>query len=467
MLHYIADRLQNLVSGLATAKDKRVSNIFGLNIVSPQELSAMHRGDWLARKIVDVIPHDMTREWRDWQAKGSAGKKGNGESQIEALEETERRLGLRQKAAEALQKARLYGGAVLVMGVDGDPEQELKPEAVSKDALVYLNVLNRHEVGIEDLDQDVLSPFFREPKFYTITGVTMGSARVHPSRVIRLIGAPILDTLQSFDGWGDSVLQVVYDAVQNASSSQEHVAALLPEAKLDVIKVPGLSQHLRTEQSTTELTRRFGYANTMKSMFSMLLLEGDGQTGESWEQKQINFTQFPELLRLFLQVAAGAADIPVTRLLGESPAGLNATGDSDIRNYYDNISARQEVELRPALSRLDEVLIRSSLGTRPPEIYYEWSPLWQLSAKEKAEVNKMNAEAAERDANMGLIPPPALARARTNQLIENGVYPGLEAALDEYGEEPGEYALAAIEAEEEMQLEMAKGQISVPGTVGV
>ena len=53
------------------------------------------------------------------------------------------------------------------------------------------------------------------------------------------------------------------------------------------------------------------------------------------------------MVRTFLQVAAGAADIPVTRLLGQSPAGLSATGDSDTRNYYDMIAARQELDLRP------------------------------------------------------------------------------------------------------------------------
>lgn len=460
MFHYLADRLQNLVSGLGTSKDKRIAHTFGLNMISAVELAAMHRSDWLARKIVDIIPHDMTREWRLWQAKGSNTKAKSEEErqgQIGPIEDEESRLGVRQKIADALQKARLFGGAGIVIGTGEAPESELRPDTIRKGGLLYLNVLSRQELGEEDLDTDVLSPFFRQPKFYTVTGARSGRVRVHPSRIVRFIGAPILDQTTAPDSWGDSVLQVVYDAVQNAASTQDHIASLIPEAKVDVIKVPGLSDHLSTAETTARLTSRFTYAATMKSQFNMLLLEGDGQTGESWEQKELGFGQLPELMRQFLQIASGAADIPVTRLLGESPAGLNSTGESDIRNYYDNVSARQELELRPALTRLDELLIRSALGLRPAEIYYEWAPLWQLSEKERAEIQRLKTEAAEKDADMGLIPLPALARARANQLVEDGVYPGLEAAIEEFGD-PGDYAEEERAAKELAAREMAQAQ---------
>lgn len=468
MLHYLADRLQNLVSGLGTPKDKRVANAFGLNIIAATELAAMHRSDWMARKIVDIIPHDMTREWRDWQAKGADAKgrtQEDQQGQIALIEDTEKRLGLQKKVTDAMQKARLYGGAGIVIGAaDGNSAQELKPEAVIKDGLVYLSVLNRYELRVDAVERNVLSPYYRQPTGYTVVGAQSSQAQVHPSRVVRFIGAPILDDQTAVDGWGDPVLQIVYDAVQNASASQEGIASLLNEAKVDVIKVPGLSEYLSTTSGTQKLTQRFVLANQLKSTMNMLLLEGDGQTGEQWEQKTIQFSQFPELLRLFLQVVAGASDIPVTRLLGESPKGLNATGETDIRNYYDNVSSRQQIELRPALANLDEMVIRSALGSRPAEIYYEWAPLWQLSDKEKADIQWLKTQAAEKDADMGLVPLPALAQARANQLIEDGVYPGLEAAIEEFGTDPGTYA-EQVQVEQQAQaaaMAKAKAQPAAP-----
>lgn len=424
----IFDTLINLVSGLGTAKDKSANNTFGLRVLTSAELSAMHRGDWISRKVVDLIPFDMTRNWRDWQAS---------QDQIEKIEEQERRHGVQQKTAAAVQKARLYGGAAIYIGIRGqDPSDELRPETVGSDGLEYLHVLSRSEVTVGEINRDVLSSFFGEPTHYEISSVG-ASVKIHPSRMVRLIGAPIVeDHRVSTDQWGDSILQAVYDAVQNAASSQQHVAALLPEAKLDIIRIPGLSDTLSTPEGTRRLTERFQYANMMKSMINALVLEAsgeNGQGGEQWDQKQINFAQFPEILHQFLQVAAGAADIPVTRLLGQSPSGLSSTGESDVRNYYDQVSARQENELRPTLSRLDEVLIRSALGARPPEVHYRWASLWQISDKERADIGKTGADTIKALNETGLFPQEALAIAGANMLVEHAILPGFQEAIEAAG----------------------------------
>lgn len=434
----VFDTLKNLVTGLGTSKDKGTSLTHVFVPKTESELNAMHRSDWLARKIVDIIPNDMTREWRDWQAESD---------QITALEEVEKAplINLQKKLTSAMQKARLFGGAAIYMGIKGQkPEDPLDLNRIAKGGLEYLHLLHRHEVTVGELIKDVTNPLHGEPSWYEVYGAGGSMVRVHPSRMIRFVGAEILDDrTNATPGWGDSILQIVYDAVLNAASAQEHIAALIPEAKTDVIYMPGLSKILQNATTTTQLTNRFTYANTAKSMFNMLLLEGNGGAGdnalgEKWEQKQINFAQLPELAQQFLQIAAGAADIPVTRLLGQSPSGLNSTGDGDLHNYYDNISARQRTELSPALHRLEEVIIRSALGTRPPEIYSTWAPLYTLSEKEQAEVLERKANAARAlvgngGASLPIIPIEALSDALVNSLVEDGSLPGLDAAIKEYG----------------------------------
>ncbi|MCY0150895.1 DUF1073 domain-containing protein [Hoeflea sp. G2-23] len=428
----ILDTLKSLVTGLGTSKDKTTDMAYALRYVTDAELNAMHRSDWLARKIVDIIPNDMTREWRDWQAEND---------QIELLEkiEADPLINVRAKVNAAMRRARLLRGAAIYMGMkDGTPENPLDMDRIRKGDLLYLHVLNRNEVTVGEINRDVTSEFYGEPISYTVNSKIGNTVTVHPSRMIRFIGADILDDTFNDDGWGDSILQIVYDAVQSATSVHQHVAALIPEAKTDVIYIPGLSKFLQNPTTTRQLTDRFTYANSIKSMFNMVLLEGDGKdAGEKWEQKTINFAQLPEITQQFLQIAAGAADIPVTRLLGQSPSGMNATGESDIRNYYDNISARQKTELAPNLHRLDEVVIRSALGNRPEEIHYTWSPLWGLSEKEKADVFKTKTDAARAIAGNGtndpLMPIETLSEAFTNMLIEDGTMPGLEAAIEEFG----------------------------------
>lgn len=445
----ILDRLQNFISGLGTSKDKSVANSFVFHPIDTAQLVAMHRSDWMARKIVDIIPDDMTREWREWKAD---------EAVVQAIEKVERlpQINIHAKVNEALQLARLRGGALLVLGVEfGKPEDELIIERVGKDSLKYVHVLGRDQVSYTDINRDITSPYYGEPTMWTFTSKTGGVVNIHPSRVIKFIGAPIIDKSSVPDEiWGDSVLQVVYKAVMNAASSQEHTAALIPESKTDVIYIPGLSKIINNETTREQLTNRFTYANTMKSMFNMLLLESSGQPnveGEKWEQKTINFGQFPELLRQYLQVASGAADIPMVRFLQDAPSGLGSNGEVTLKNYYDRIGADQRNDLSPALWRFDEIAIRSATGSRDPKIYYEWAPLYSQTEKERAEVFKLNAEAARAIVGSGsgqeLITREAVSKALISRIEEDGNLPGLAAAVEEYGDleenEPTEEELAA------------------------
>lgn len=62
---------------------------------------------------------------------------------------------------------------------------------------------------------------------------------------------------------------------------------------------------------------------------------------------------------------SGASRIPVTKLFGRSPAGMNATGESDLRNYYDYVDTLREAKLRPILEKLLPVLAMSAWGAVP------------------------------------------------------------------------------------------------------
>lgn len=459
---FFLDKLINLVTGMGGPGDKGNSAQHRLIYYSYADYQEFYRSDWLARKIIDIIPFDMCREGRNWMAEVG--------TEITPLEELEKKIGVWQKLCIAQQWARLYGEAILYMSVRGSPAGKLNPESVSKDSLQFLHVFGPQEFKKGDIDRDPVSETFGQPTYYELTSGGSGktsSIRIHPSRVIPFYGAKIPDNGISTQ-FADSVLTAVWDAITNVASSQTHVGALLPEAKTDVIYVPNLSTYLSTPEGTEKVKNRFQAAGLVKSMYNTLLLEGNGKDadGEKWEQKQINFGTFPDLLRQYIQVAAGAADIPVTRLVGQSPSGLNSTGDADIRNYYDNLKSRQNFELAPAIRTLDEVLIRSALGTRPPEIYYEFAPLWQMSEKEEADTMFVKAQATNLYNNMGLIPTEVLGHAVKNQLVEDGVYPGIEQAFADF--EKGtlqalDPVAAAIEAENaKVALEMQKKALAAP-----
>lgn len=430
---WIADRLVNLVSGLGTSKDKTIASAYAVEEISQQQVLAAYRSDWIARKIVDIPAFDMIREGRNWQAQ---------DDQIEKLEAEEARLQLWPKLAKALKLARLYGGSALILGLgDPSPERPAEPQNVGQGGLSFIHVLSRYEITEGEIDRDPASPGWGEPKSYSVNMQSGTTVTLHPSRVIPFVASEQMDP-HCATCWSDSVLQVLDEAVKNAGMTANGIAQLIQEAKVDVFQIPNFMANVGDAAYRAKVIERVSLANTAKSTVNGLLMDAE----EQYTQKQISFAQLPEVMRLYLQIAAGAADIPATRLLGQSPDGMNATGEGDLRNYYDRLASDQEITLRPRLARLDEFLIRSALGNRPSEVHFAFAPLWQISETEKAAIFKTKAEAGRTLAGTGGASPPlmpieALSDALVNAFVEDGSLPGLEAAIEEFGtlaEQPDE-----------------------------
>jgi uncharacterized protein len=420
MAYQFFDTFHNFLSGLGVqGRDKMTAFSYVKPIWTRQQLEASFQSDWIARKAISIPAQDATREWRSWQAKGK---------QIEQLEATENKLQVQLKLQQALTKARLYGGACILIGVDGNMSKELDPATIPKDGLKYLHVLAPHQLTVERLVHDLESPYYGQPEYYELSDniSRTKSVKIHPSRMVRLIGLDQPDPMEG-SGWGDPVMQVIHDSVSAAGTVMQSIAVLVSEAKLDVIKIPGLTEIFSTSEGTNRLVKRFTEANVAKSVVNALIMDAE----EEWQRIGVNFQGMPEVLQMYMQMAAGAADIPATRFLGQSPAGLNSTGESDLQNYYDRIASDQELRLTPALEKLDKAIIQSSLGKTDENIFYNWNSLWQMTDTQKADIAKKKAEVVKIDVDCGLIPFVALAKGRSNQLIEDGTYPGFEAALEE------------------------------------
>ena len=447
----VSDTLQNLVSMLGTDRDKAYHNRFILNLLTRDQLESAYRGDWVSRKIVDVPAKDCTREGRNWQAD---------EQQIEDIENEENRLGLMLKLKSALIKARLYGGGALILGLGDDAAKPLEVDKVKKGGLKYVHAVAAHELKEGSVVTDVSDRDFGMPENYIINpaaGSVASEVLVHRSRVVRLVGAPFPDRSvqqNSASGWGDSILQAVHDAVMNVAGSTSAVAYLIQELKLDVVKIPDFMKNMSSPTYEAEITDRFALANQTKSLTSTLIMDRE----EEWERVNANFGGLPEVMKLYLLIASGAADIPATRLLGQSAVGLNSTGDGDLKNYYDHIKSEQTTVLTPALEMLDQVLVRSALGSYPEEIWYEWAPLWQMTENEKADIASKKAATTKTYVEAQVIDPIIMQKIVYNQLVEDGTYPGIEQAKDEFEAEGGGVDERDPEVQEQFGQSMGKAK---------
>ena len=404
------DSLRNLVSGMGDpSRDKAANAYYCASTITDDQLTNAYDTSWLARKVVDVVAHDALRHWRDWQAPAEM---------ITAIEAEEGRVGVRRHILTGLIRARLYGGSAVYIGISGQrPEEPLDPASIGRGGLSYLVPLSRSDIQSGPLDLDPLSPHYGTPESYSVRGVT-----VHPSRLVVQHGAVPADPTLRADGWGDSVLRTTMSAVMDADSVTRNIASLVFEANVDVFRIPDLMASVAVPSYRTKLIERFGLANVSKSVNRALLLDKE----EGYDRRQITFSGLPEIVNQFLAIVAAAADVPITRMLGQSPGGLSSTGDADLQNYHDALSGIQHLCVTPAMTVLDEVLVRSALGEYPDGVHYLWAPFTSPSAQERATIGKTNADTAVALASTGLLTPEELRGAVINQMVECGVYPGLD-----------------------------------------
>lgn len=424
MVTYLNDKLTNLVSGLGTSRDKAAGNIFGVVTQNDAELAAAYDGAWLPQKIVDIPAMDACRMWRNWQAS---------DTQIEDIEDEEKRLGVQAKVLEAKTWARLFGGAAILIG-DGssNPSEPLNIDRISKGGIKYLNVFTRQQCVAGEIDLDLESEFYGKPKDYTLTGLTGSTVAVHPSRLVIFLGPKSATDACGGghgDGWGKSALLPVMDAIKNMDGTAGNIASLVFEAKVDVVKIPNFMSNIGNDGYAEKVLARWRLAMTGKGINGALMIDAE----EDYQQKSANFANLPAVLDRFMQIVSGAADIPATRLLGQSPAGMSATGESDLRNYYDRVAVIQSLEMEPAMVRLDECLIRSATGARDKAIHFIWASLWQITDKERADIGKIDAETIKTLQDTQLIPDEALSHSAVNMLVEHSIMPGLEAHIEEFG----------------------------------
>jgi phage-related protein (TIGR01555 family) len=410
MLQRIADGLQSLATRLGTSADKAATVSYTVELLEDQQLEAAFRTSWAMNKAVTIPALDATRKWREWS--------GANAKVIETFEDLWR---IKAKVLEAKWKARLYGGAGILIGIKGQELAEpLNPRTVRRDGLEYLTVLTRKEIMAGIAEIDPREARYGLPRYYEISTNTGVVLRVDPSRLVEFRGEPLPSHLVAGStqyGWGDSVLQSVFEACRNLDATMANIASLVFDAKTDVVKIPELMKNLADPRYEEALIKRFSTARMLKGNNGTLLLDKQ----DEYESKSYSFGGLHDIADRFMQVAAGAADIPITRFLGQSPGGLNSTGENDLLNYYDRVQAMQTLEIEPAMTVLDEVIVRSATGDATGDDTYEWRPLHQMTEAQRSEIRARDAETVSKIASAGIYADEDVRAMGVQLFRENGV----------------------------------------------
>ena len=425
------DGLANMMTGMGTERDRRTFNRFIFNMLQDfSELEAAYIDNWIARDIIDIPVDDSTREWREFASDDAT-----------AIREAEKFYGVQAVTQDAFKWAGVYGGAGALMITDQPFDKPLRVKKIKKGSLKRLLVLDRMFINGQAFNvTNPLAENYMLPDYFVVNG---GSQRIHYSHFVKAPGAPLPMRLRMINGgWDDSRLRRCLEDVKDAVSAKGGVAALIQEANIDVINRENLANDLAAGDMDDVIAQRYNIFGMMKSLYRLALLDKT----EEFDRKQISFGGLGEILSVLMEWTAGAAGIPMTRLFGVQSKGLGDSGQGDMNNYYNTIRGGQESKYRPFLKRIDEVLIRSTLGAMPDGLDFEFAPLSQPTDTELSAQRLADAQADELRLQQGVVRKSQVAR----KLMEQGVYGLKESDIanlesDEKAERDGDYEFQLAE----------------------
>lgn len=341
-----------------------------------------YRGSWLVKKVVDCPADDMTRE-------GISIESDMPPDRMDAMTKYWSDLQIWQRINDTLKWARLYGGALGVIMIEGQKlDTPLRIDTVMKGQFKGILVLDRWMVWphIEDPVDD-FGPDFGLPKYYDVVADarSLPNMRIHHSRCIRLegVGMPYWQRIAE-NLWGLSVIEPLWDRMIAFDSATQGAAQLIYKAHLRVMKIQDYRENIAAMGKAHQaVLAQLNMIRLMQTNEGLTVLDKE----DDFIASTYNFAGLSDMLVQFSQQVAGAADVPMTRLFGQSPAGMNATGESDLRNYYDGIKSQQEARLRRSVTMLLSLSHRSLFGLPLPDGFnFSFAPLWQMTPIEKSQI---------------------------------------------------------------------------------
>lgn len=382
----VADAWINTASGQGVQGiDKAASTSFRRSaLVSRSTLSALYQTGGIAGKIVDMPVWDSVRN--GWTVETEPDAQ-------EALDAALDALDLRVVYSRARKWARLYGSAIVVAGLDDVMRVEdlaLRPARYER-----LKWLEPYAAGVQGQVYAERGDPARPAKVTMWVVTPPGSAstlRVHPDRVWVMDGVemPPEIAVQS-DHWGDSVLQRCWESLSRVATADAAGVTWLAERQYPVWKIKNLKGMLSKDPGGL-VGPRFQAIALGKSIWNAIILD---HGLEEFDVVQTSAAGIDTLLNIYPNRVAAVSNIPVTRLYGTSPGGLNATGESDIRGYYDFIEGGEQAEnLVPFLDWVTGLVLRGDAGPSTGGAL-KWTvkptPLYSPTAAEEATTRATNA----------------------------------------------------------------------------
>lgn len=393
------DGYVNLLNKYGTKQDNSEAYKFEREPVIPDmQLTGLYEGNGLFSKIIDTPAEEALKHGFDLNLK-SDELNAFVEDALDDLEWEER-------AATAIKWARLYGGALIVMLIDDGRGLE---EPVDWEHIRSIDELRVYERSIVQPDYASLYQQdyggkgvgnrvskFGQPEYYYVSSI-YGSFKVHESRclVFRNGVLPEQTSNATYLFWGMPEYVRIRRALRETVTAHTDSVKLLERSVQAIYSMKGLASLLTTDDGENQVLKRLQLVDTSRGLLNSIAIDSEG---EQYDFKTFQFSGVKDVIDATCNMLSALTNIPQTILFGRSPAGMNATGDSDFESYYNFVEKIQRLMLKRNLRTLLDIVFRAGIASgdvaEEPDYKLEFKPLWSLSDTEQATVDQTKAQTA-------------------------------------------------------------------------
>lgn len=412
-----ADDWQSVITGFGVlGKDKRLGAQFYATSIDHSTAADVWQGDDIAARMVETIPNEMTREGWDVLIEGDP-------EAAEAVEQKLRDLDVEYILRQALCYRNAYGGAGVLLGVDDGAKGAALREPLAIDrikSITHLNLFNPRELQARAWYNNPLAAQFGKVSHYLLAPQTASSipvSEIHESRFLIFQGTSVsndklLRGSGSGAGWGDSIFLRVLDIVRDFQGSWAGANILLQDFAPNVLKIKGLYKLLANNVSGHSLAARAQALDQARSIARTTILDAE----EDFSRQPVSVAGMAEMMEQLAMRLAAAADMPVSLLMGQSPSGLNATGEANTNWFFDQIRAKQKFQLLHPLRKLVQLILLAkdgpTKGVEPDNWSIQFRPLQQTTEKEDAETREIQSRIDVAYITNQVVTPQEIAKSR-------------------------------------------------------
>jgi phage-related protein (TIGR01555 family) len=348
------------------------------------------------RSPAETMASEMTRRWIKLNSAG----KGDKSEKISKINAEMKRLTVREHFRKMAELDHEFGRGQLFARIKGQNEgTPLRLDAA--------NAPKGSLLGFTPIEPMWTTPYFYnstnplEPDFYKPKSWFVFGKRVHASRMLTFIARPVPDMLKpSYNFGGVSMSQLMEPYVNQWLRTRNSVSDMLHSFSISGVKTD--MQATMGGDDGDELIKRAELFNATRDNRGLMLLDKDS---EEFFQFNVPLSGLDALQAQAQEHMAAPTHIPLVKLLGVTPTGLNNSSDGEITVFYDYVRAQQELLFRPHLTIVLDLIQLSLFGEIDPDIDFEFVPLAEPSAPDLGKLRKDDADAGVAFINAGVISP--------------------------------------------------------------